>query len=110
MGRLVEPVATYESQDCGPHPTMGTPNGNCVLWCNFEEGGHTEPLLYINLNKALLDMPKKLLENGAMECVVNHKSEDGEYLDVWVLRREHHLHKNHPFDWSKLWKWFCFRK
>ena len=111
MGRLVNPVPTLESEDYGPPPEGVTPPGKACLWINWTGpgGGRGDARIFPTLDEALLMMAPTMRMAGADEAVVNYKSPDGQYLDVWVLRREYHLPKQKPM-WESIKDWWQGRQ
>ena len=99
MGRLVEPVPTMESED------RGCPPGGVLAWTIGPDGKASDPISFVSVVAAIQAIPELILSRNADEVVINHKYSDGSFLDVWVCRREYHLPKQKPFDWSKLFFW-----
>lgn len=84
---------------------LGCLPGKAVMWFNRNGKRCSGCYVYPGLREALLDIGRRLWNADMTEAVINYKHPDGEFLEVWVLRREMLLPKHKPFDWGKLMFW-----
>lgn len=84
---------------------LGVPPGRAVMWFNVQGKRVPRCLIYADDVAALEDVGHQLLQHGMHEAVINYKTPDGEYLDVWVLRREMHLKKQQPLT-ARVARWW----
>jgi hypothetical protein len=98
MGRLVEPQPRFEN---------GTPAGKAILWVGDTNGAQlTEYLVYDSVKEAILDAAQQMFEVNGAKVVINYKTPDESYLDIWVLEQKAHWPKHNKSIIDSICNWW----